>query len=137
MGRRIWIISKGTEITQAIRDEAAANNCPEIACEIPPVLGDIVFAAALPLVYEEPDQPLLQPPISSHIAILDSIDAAKARPARIKRVWEGNDYYYDCLVTETVKDQYISGDIIIGDYLLVHFDDIGEQIVTAKIFKSW
>jgi len=77
------------------------------------------------------------PPQSTHIATLESVDPTKARPARIKRVWEGRDYYFDCLVTQTVKDEYVAGKIKVGDYLIVHFDDIGEMVVTAKIFKSW
>ncbi len=78
-----------------------------------------------------------EPPRSTHISTIDAIDTTKARPVRIKWVWEGRDYFYDCLVTESVKDQYVAGDVIVGDYVIVHFDDIGEQIVTAKVFKSW
>lgn len=78
-----------------------------------------------------------EPPRSTHISTIDAIDTTKARPVRIKRVWESMDYFYDCLVTESVKDQYVAGDVAIGDYVLVHFDEIGEQIVTAKVFKSW
>lgn len=89
------------------------------------------FIASLP----PPPEP--EPPRSTHISTIDAIDTNKARPAKIKRVWEGRDYFYDCFVTESVKDQCVAGDIAIGDYVLVHFDDIGEQIVTAKVFKSW
>ena len=78
-----------------------------------------------------------QPPRSSHISTIEAIDTSKARPVKIKRVWQSKDYFYDCFVTESVKDQYIAGDVAIGDYVIVHFDDIGEQIVTNKIFKSW
>jgi len=78
-----------------------------------------------------------EPPHSTHISVLTAVDVSKARPAQVKRKWEGKDYYYDCFVTETVKDQYQAGNIQVGDYVLVHFDDIGEQIVTAKVFKSW
>lgn len=82
--------------------------------------------------YSEPD-----PPRSAHISIIDAIDTGKTRPVRIKRVWGGRDYFYDCFATESVKDQFVQGDVAVGDYVLVHFDDIGEQIVTAKVFKSW
>lgn len=78
-----------------------------------------------------------EPPRSTHISTIDTIDTAKVRPVRIKWVWEGMDYFYDCFVTESVKDQYVAGDVKVGDYVIVHFDDIGEQIVTAKVFKSW
>lgn len=84
---------------------------------------------------EPPPEP--EPPHSTHISSIDAIDTAKARPVRIKRVWEGKDYFHDCLVTESVKDQFVAGDVKVGDYVLVHFDAVGEQIVTAKVFKSW
>jgi len=91
------------------------------------------------LTFTDEPTPVAQtpPPQSTHIATLESVDPTKARPARVKRVWEGRDYYYDCLVTQTVKDEYVAGKIKVGDYLIVHFDDIGEKVVTAKIFKSW
>jgi len=85
----------------------------------------------------EPAPLPIEPSLSTHIATLVAINATKARPAKIKRVWEGRDYFYDCFATQTVKDEFIAGKIAIGDYVLVHFDDIGEQIVTAKVFKSW
>jgi len=78
-----------------------------------------------------------EPPLSTHIATLVAVDPSKARPARIKRVWQGQDYYYDCFATQTVKDEFVAGKIAIGDYVLVHFDEMGEQIVTAKVYKSW
>lgn len=96
-----------------------------------PIKGTMTFT-------DEPEQQaIVEPPPSSHISIIDAIDTSKARPVRIKRVWEGKDYFYNCLVTESVKDQYIAGDVKVGDYVIVHFDDIGEQVVTAKVFKSW
>lgn len=85
----------------------------------------------------EIDLPETEPTLSTHIATLVSIDSSKARPARVKRTWEGRDYFYDCLVTESVKDQYLAGDIVVDDYLIVFFADNGETIVTAKVFKSW
>ena len=137
MGRRIWIVPKDTEITDEVKEEAELNGCSEIALGIPPILEGKV--GVLPCVYEEPDPlPTIEiPPKSTHIATLVSINVANPRPANVKRVWEGRDYFYDCFVTETVKDQYLAGDIVVGDYLLVHFDPIGGQIVTAKVFKSW
>jgi len=82
-------------------------------------------------------EPIPEPPRSTHVSILQAVDPTKARPARIKRTWQGIDYLYDCFVTQTVKDEYVAGNIKIGDYVLVHMDDIGEQVVTGKVFKSW
>lgn len=78
-----------------------------------------------------------EPPVSTHISVIDAIDTNKPRPVRIKRIWEGRDYFYDCFVTESVKDQYMAGSIVAGDYVVVHFDDRGEQLVMEKVFKSW
>ena len=88
------------------------------------------YLASLPVIEPEP-------PRSTHISTIDAIDTAKPRPVRIKRTWGGRDYFYDCFATQTVKDEFVAGKIAIGDYVLVHFDAIGEQIVTAKVFKSW
>ncbi len=77
------------------------------------------------------------PPASTHLATLISVSAT-TRPARVKRVWQGKDYFYDCYVSQTVRDEFIADKILIGDYVLVHFDnELKEQIVTAKVFKSW
>ncbi len=64
------------------------------------------FISSLPKV--EPEAPS-----STHISTIVAIDTANARPVRIKRVWEGRDYYFDCLVTESVKDQYLAGDLAV------------------------
>lgn len=124
------------KVEKALEDAEVAN-CTEIVQGIPPILKGIVDEASLPMVYEELEPNPPEPPISSYICTIDAIDTTRARPVRVKRVWEGTDYFYNCLVTESVKDQYVTGDIAVGDYVLVHFDDIGEQIVTAKVFKSW
>jgi len=78
---------------------------------------------------------ITEPPKSTHISVLVSIEVGDKRPAKVKRVWEGRDYFYDCFVTENIKDQYVNGDIQVGDHLLVLFEE-GEQIVTSKVFKS-
>jgi len=88
------------------------------------------FIASIP-------KPEPEPPRSTHVSVLTAVNASAVRPATIKRVWEGNDYFFDCFVTQTVRDEYVEGKIVIGDFVLVHFDDVGEQCVTAKVFKSW
>jgi len=85
----------------------------------------------------EIDLPETEPPISTHISQLVAIDTTKVRPARVKRTWEGRDYIYDCFITETIKEMYVAGNIQMGDYVLVHYDGIGEQVITEKIYKSW
>ena len=50
MGRRVWIVKK---LTDKARGDAVANNCPEIAAGVPPVLAGKV--GTLPCAFEEPD----------------------------------------------------------------------------------
>ena len=135
--RRVWIIAEKTVPEQSDLDDAQLNGCPEVVNGIPLALQGVISAGQLPYAYEEPVEPLPEPPRSSHISTLEAVDPTKARPARIKRVWQGIDYYYDCFATQTVRDEFIAAKIVIGDYVIVHFDDVGEQIVMAKVFKSW
>lgn len=92
--------------------------------------GKLVIGAPRPEIPPEP-------PHSTHISIIEAIDPTKARPVRIKRTWEGKDYFYDCFASQSVKDQYVAGDVKVGDYVVAFWSDIGEQIVTAKVYKSW
>ena len=94
-------------------------------------------------VFVKPAPIIPEPPRSGHPAQLVSVSAGVARPARVKRIWNGQEYFYDCLVTEAVIDQYQAGSIVVGDYLWIEFlsdtEDIGggEQIVIAKVRKTW
>ena len=69
---------------------------------------------------------------------------ANARPVTVTRRFMGVNYDIDCFATQTVKDQYVAGQIVIGDYLVVNFiseypdgDEVDIPIVTGKVFKSW
>ena len=135
MGRRIWIIPKDEEITDEVRASAQLNGCPEIVIGIPKALTGQVDD--LPCAYEEPEPPDPVPPRSTHFGTLEAINVGAVRPARVKRVFQGINFFYDCFVTESIKDEYVSGGLKIGDYVLVHFDDSGEQVITHKIFRSW
>lgn len=55
MGRRVYIVPKDYPARQA-KEEALANNCPEICREIPPRYRGRV-TGPLPQVYEEPEPP--------------------------------------------------------------------------------
>ena len=86
---------------------------------------------------EEPE-----PPKSTHVAKITAINPAAVTPIATVRTWKGKDYPCDCYVTENIKDQFVQGDIAIGDWVLVLFlsddsDGIEAQIVTAKIYKTW
>ena len=77
------------------------------------------------------------PPHSTHISVLVSVNPSVARPAQVKRLWEGREYFYNCFVTQTIRDEFAAGKILVGDYVAVHFDERGEQLVMGKVFKSW
>ena len=87
----------------------------------------------------DPDMPIPEPPCSIHIGRIVSINVDLARPVKISREWRGNVTQHSCLATEGLKDQYLQGDVKIGDYVLVDCQDdhVCEYIVIAKIFKSW
>jgi len=90
-----------------------------------------------------PPEPTPFPPKSGHPAILVSVTPGNARPARIKRIYQGYEFFYDCLASQSIVNEYIAGTIQIGDYLWVEFIDEaeeiggGEGIVLAKCYKSW
>ena len=75
------------------------------------------------------------PPLCTHWAIIDTINIAEEKPVRVKRTWEGKEYSVNCYVTEGVKDQYLAGNLAIGDYVLVEFleDRADRAVVFAKV----
>lgn len=86
-----------------------------------------------------PDYAEPPPPLSTHWAIVDSVNLGQEKPVRVKRTWDNKEYTVDCYVSEGIKDQYLAGDIVVGDYVLVEFleDRPDRAIVFAKVFKTW
>jgi len=115
-----------TKASWGYYEDKSIRQYDEEGNEIPIYIADLDLTPVIP-----------QPSRSTHVSVLTAVNASAVRPATIKRVWEGNDYFFDCFVTQTVRDEYIAGKIVIGDFVLVHFDAVGEQCVTAKVFKSW
>lgn len=85
------------------------------------------------------DGRLEPPPLSTHWAIIDSFNTGQEKPVQVKRTWEGVEYTVNCYATEAVKNQYLTGDIVVGDYVMVEFldDDVNRAVVFAKVFKTW
>lgn len=84
-------------------------------------------------------------PASEHPAKLIAINPSLAKPATVRRWHLGRSYDFNCLVSQSVKDQFQAGDIQMGDWFVVSFldenpDGNGERnvaIIDYKIYKSW
>lgn len=98
-----------------------------------PIVGTMTFTDEA-----APSAPKL-PPLCTHWASIDSFNPDEVKPMRVGRIWEGKEYSVDCYVTETIKDQYLAGDIVAGDFVLVEFleDSADRAIVFAKVLKTW
>jgi hypothetical protein len=79
------------------------------------------------------------PPVYGCWAILDSVNVTAVKPATVRRNWEGVDYVLDCYITQHVRDEWLAGNIAIGDYVLVEYldQDPGKAGIVAKIVKTW
>ena len=79
------------------------------------------------------------PPVHGTWAILDAVNVAAVKPATVRRTWEGKDYTLDCYITQNVKDEWLAGNIVIGDYVLVEYldRDPDKAGVVAKVVKTW
>jgi len=83
-------------------------------------------------------------PSSEHIGKLKSVNPANVKPAVVTRRFMGVNYDVNCLVTQSVAELYQSGQIQIGDYVLVSFieeipntEERRIAIVTDKVYESW
>ena len=83
--------------------------------------------------------PKFVPPVYGCWAILEAVNASAVKPATVRRNWEGTDYVFDCYITQHVKDEYLAGNIAIGDYVFVEYleRDPDKAGVVAKIVKTW
>ena len=83
--------------------------------------------------------PNFVPPLYGCWAILDSVNVTAVKPATVRRNWEGTDYVLDCYITQHVKDEWLAGNIALGDYVLVEYldQDPDKAGVVAKVVKTW
>ena len=140
MTRRIYIVSKDTEITQEVIDAAIAATCSEIVKGIPPILSSNITEDMLPYAYEEPTPPPPPPSLCIRMAKLLAVNAG-VRPAHVEVYMDlaPTGFEYDCYVSETVFNEYTAGHIVVGNFLLVEFvDDRADAgCVFAKVHKTW
>lgn len=83
-------------------------------------------------------------PHSQHIGKLIAVDTGLVRPATIRRWWMGNSYDVQCLVSQTVVDQWMADTLNVNDWVVVSFieenpdtEEINLAIVMSKVYKSW
>ena len=78
-------------------------------------------------------------PASQHLARIKDIDVTRPKPITVIRDFAGQEFDFPCVVTESIKDQYLAGDINVGDIVIVSYceERIGDAIVTNKVYKSW
>jgi len=72
-------------------------------------------------------------------AILEAVNVAVAKPAIVRRTWGGANYVFDCYVMQHVRDEWLVGNIAVGDYVLVDYSDQDpdrEQVI-ARIVETW
>jgi hypothetical protein len=83
--------------------------------------------------------PKFVPPVYGCWAILEAVNVTAVKPATVRRTWEGTDYVLDCYITQHVKDQWLAGNIAIGDYMLIEYldQDPDKAGVVAKVVKTW
>ena len=83
--------------------------------------------------------PKFVPPVYPCWAILEAVNITAAKPATVRRTWEGADYVFDCYVTQHVRDEWLAGNIAVGDYVLVECVDWDpdKMGVIDKVFKTW
>ena len=83
--------------------------------------------------------PKLVPPVHGCWAILEAVNVTAVKPATVRRTWENTDYVLDCYITQHVKDEWLAGNLAIGDYVLVEYldQDPNKAGVVAKVVKTW
>ena len=83
--------------------------------------------------------PKFVPPVYGCWAILTAVNVTAVKPATVRRTWEGTDYVFDCYITQHVRDEWLAGNIAIGDYVLIEYldQDPNKAGVLAKVVKTW
>jgi translation initiation factor IF-1 len=136
--RKVYIIPKEDEVANHVTD-ALANNCAEIIQGIPSKFKDFVQEINLPQVYEESINPNKPLSFSAKLCRLTAVNIGKMKPATLVHNYLGDDYTFQCYISQSIKDEYQAGKIVIGDYVIAEFfdGDVNKGVVIAKVFKTW
>lgn len=83
-------------------------------------------------------------PKSQHIGILKAVNPALAKPATVTRRYLGLNYDIQCLVSQSAVDMWQTGDLQVGDYVIVSFitetpgtEERDIAILVDKVYPSW
>lgn len=83
-------------------------------------------------------------PHSQHIGELTAVNPSLAKPATVVRRYMGVNYDVQCLVSQSVVNMWLSGQLQVGDFVIVSFIDeipgtteVNLAIVVDKVYKSW
>lgn len=83
-------------------------------------------------------------PHSQHIGKLIAVDTGLAKPAMVRRWYEGDTYDIQCLVSQSVVDMWIADTLNVNDFVIVSFieeipntTEIDIAVVVDKVYKSW
>jgi len=83
-------------------------------------------------------------PWSDHIARLRAVNPSRVKPVQVRRFYKGETYDIWCLVRQNVVNEWIAGDLEIGDWVTVSYieempnaTEYHVAVVTGKIYESW
>lgn len=88
--------------------------------------------------FDFPD-PIPPFPISRHITIVADFQPGQVKPLGVTLTYHGKDYTFYCFVTQDIVDAFLSGNLVIGDYVIVDFIeyDHTRPIASQKVKHTW
>ncbi|GAH70447.1 unnamed protein product [marine sediment metagenome] len=59
------------------------------------------------------------------------------KEVKVKRTYLGNEIDINCHVTQTVKDEFLGGKIVVGDIVIIQFieADLSKPVILGKLVK--
>lgn len=88
---------------------------------------------------ENPIQPEVEPPLSTHWAQVNAVDELKTKPLQVRRTWNGKEYVFWCYISNTIKEIWDANKLNIDDFVVVDFieHEKDKPLATEKIIKTW
>jgi len=75
----------------------------------------------------------------AHLAKVVNFQTSNEKPLVVSRIWKRQERTVSCYVTEQLKDLYLAGTLVVGDFVTVDFieGDIDKPLAMVKVYKSW